>query len=140
MKTIINIYRKYEEIINYLIIGVLTTVVSLITYYICTATFLDANVALELQIANIISWICSVVFAFITNRKFVFKSKNKKVLKELTSFVGSRVLTLIMDMGLMFLGVTVLKLNDKIIKIIVQFIVIVLNYILSKLFVFKKQG
>ena len=140
MKTIFNLYHKYEEIINYLIVGVLTTVVSLVTYYICTFTFLDPKVALELQAANIISWICSVIFAFITNRKFVFKSKNKKILKEVSSFVASRIATLVMDMGLMFLGVTILKLNDKLIKLIVQVIVIVLNYILSKLFVFKKQG
>lgn len=140
MKAIINIYHKYEEIINYLIVGALTTLVSLVTYYLCTFAFLDPNVALELQIANVISWVCSVIFAFVTNRVFVFKSKNKKVLKEVSSFVASRLVTLFMDMGLMFLGVTVLKLNDKIIKLVVQVIVIVLNYILSKIFVFKKQG
>lgn len=138
MKKIIDLYKKYEEIINYLIIGVSTTIVSLLTYYLCVYTFLNPEDALQLQIANIISWIVSVTFAFFTNRSFVFKSKNKNILKEATTFVGSRVTTLLIDMGLMFLFVTLLGFNDKIIKIVVQVIVIVLNYILSKLFVFKK--
>ena len=64
----INIYKKYEEIINYLIIGVLTTIVSLISYYALTYTILDASKALELQVANVISWIVSVTFAYFTNR------------------------------------------------------------------------
>lgn len=139
MKKIIELLKKYEEIIRYLIVGVLTTVVSLITYYICVFTFLDPKVALELQIANIISWICSVAFAYITNRIFVFKSKSNKLLKEISSFVSSRIVTLLLDMGMMFLMVTLLNMNDKISKIIVQVVVIILNYVLSKIFVFKKK-
>jgi putative flippase GtrA len=139
MKKLIELFKKYEEVIRYLIVGVLTTVVSLVTYYICVITILDPKVALELQIANIISWICSVAFAYITNRIFVFKSKSKKLFKEITSFVSSRIVTLLLDMGIMFLMVTLLNMNDKISKIIVQVIVIVLNYVLSKIFVFKKK-
>jgi len=139
MKKIINLYKKYEEIINYLIIGVLTTVVSLVTYYICVYTFLNPKDALELQIANVISWILSVTFAYITNRIFVFKSKSKQILKEITSFVGARIITLLLDMLIMFIMVTTLNINDKISKLIVQVVVIVLNYIFSKLFVFKKK-
>ena len=139
MKKIWKLYKKYEEIINYLIVGGLTTVVSLIVYYGCVLTFLDPKNALELQIANIISWIISVAFAYITNRIFVFKSKNKNYFKEIVSFVGARIATLLMDMFTMFLLVTVLNGNDKIAKIISQIIVIVANYIFSKLFVFKKS-
>ena len=134
----INIYKKYEEIINYLIIGVLTTIVSLISYYALTYTILDASKALELQVANVISWIVSVTFAYFTNRSFVFKSKNKINFKEVFSFYMSRVSTLLIDMGLMYIFVSLLSSNDKIIKLIVQVIVIVLNYILSKFIVFKK--
>ncbi|MBQ2873648.1 MAG: GtrA family protein, partial [Bacilli bacterium] len=76
----INLYKKYKEIINYLIFGVLTTVVSLATYYLLVFTILDPNNPLELQIANIISWITCVTFAYITNRKYVFNSKNKNIL------------------------------------------------------------
>lgn len=139
MKKIISIYKKYEEIINYLIVGGLTTIVSLGSYYLVVITILDPNNALQLQIANIFSWICAVTFAYFTNRKYVFKSENKNKLKEITSFVSSRVATLLMDMAIMFVGVTLLHGNDKIVKIIVQVVVTIGNYILSKLFVFKKQ-
>ncbi len=127
-----------KEVILYVVFGVLTTVVSLVTYYICVGTFLNAENAIQLQIANIIAWIVSVAFAYITNRKFVFESTNKNKLGEATKFVTSRIATLLMDMLIMFLGVTLLKLNDGIIKIISQVIVIVANYVFSKIFVFKK--
>jgi len=138
MKRLFSLIKKYEEIISYLVVGVLTTIVSLLVYYICVLTFLDPKVALELQVANIISWICSVAFAYITNRIFVFKSKAKNILKEISTFVSSRILTLILDMLMMYLMVTIFGLNDKICKIFVQIVVIVLNYVFSKLFVFKK--
>lgn len=140
MKSLLNCYHKYEEIINYLIVGVLTTVVSLATYYACVYTFLDPSFPLELQIANIISWICAVTFAYITNKIFVFKTKNVNVLKEGINFYASRVVTLLMDMGIMFLLVTVLHGNDKIAKLIVQVVVTIGNYIISKFFVFKKKS
>lgn len=131
--------KRNEEIIKYLITGVLTTLVSLTTYYICVLTFLDPNKALELQIANIISWVCAVLFAFITNRIIVFKSKSKHLIKEFISFVGARVLTLIIDMLIMFVMVTAMGINDKISKLVVQVVVTILNYVFSKLFVFKKS-
>lgn len=127
-----------KEVILYVVFGVLTTIVSLVTYYICVGTFLNAENAIQLQIANIIAWIISVAFAYITNRKFVFESTNKNKLGEATKFVTSRIATLLMDMFIMFLGVTLLKLNDGIIKMISQVIVIVANYVFSKIFVFKK--
>lgn len=138
MNNIKELYLKYKEIINYLIFGVLTTVVSLATYYICVYTFLNPNNSLQLQIANIISWIVGVAFAYITNRKFVFESKEQAKLQEAGKFVTSRIATLIADMLVMFIGVTVLTLNDKIVKLISQIIVIVANYLLSKIIVFKK--
>ena len=82
MKKLKKLLKKYEEIILYLLIGGLTTLVSLGTYYLLVITILDPKNAIELQIANIISWICSVTFAYFTNRKFVFKSKNKLYFKE----------------------------------------------------------
>lgn len=139
MKKILDLYKKHEEIINYLIVGGLTTVVSLASYYICVLTILNPNNALELQIANIISWICAVTFAYVTNRKFVFKSKNQNIKKEVLSFISSRIITLLMDMAIMWLMVTIIHFNDKIAKLVVQFVVIVGNYLLSKLFVFKKN-
>ena len=139
MNNIINIYNKNKEIINYLIIGILTTIVSLASYYLLTFSILNPNNAFELQLANIISWILSVLFAYITNRKYVFSSTNKNIKKELSKFISSRFTTLLIDMGLMALLVTILNFNDKLVKLIVQIIVIALNYIFSKLFVFKEQ-
>jgi len=133
------LYIKCKEIINYLIFGVLTTVVSLLTYYLLVYTILNPNKPLELQIANIISWITCVTFAYITNRKYVFKSKDKNIIKEIIKFYSSRLSTLFIDMLIMFIFVTKLNFNDKIIKIIVQIIIIILNYILSKLLVFKNK-
>lgn len=133
------LYKKYDEIINYLIVGVLTTIVSLIIYYGLVYTILNPQNAIQLQIANILSWIGAVAFAYITNRKYVFKSKSKNIKKEATSFVSSRILTLLMDMGVMFLTVTIFKMNDKIAKLISQVIVTIANYVFSKLFVFKNK-
>lgn len=132
------IIKRNREIISYLIIGVLTTIVSLISYYLLTITILSPNNPLELTIANIISWIISVLFAYITNRKYVFQSKDKKILKEASKFTLSRITTLIIDILLMFIFVSILHFNDKIIKLLVQVIIIILNYIFSKLLVFKK--
>ena len=139
MKSIKELFYKYEEIISYLIVGGLTTMVSLITYYLLVYTILDPNIGIELQIANIVSWIFSVTFAYFTNRKYVFKSKNKISFKECISFYISRIGTLFLDMLMMYVFVTVLGFNDKIIKFVVQIIVIILNYILSKFIVFKKK-
>ena len=127
-----------KEVIMYLIFGVLTTVVSLLVYYGCIYTFLNPENAVQLQIANIISWIAGVAFAYITNRKFVFESNEANQLKEISKFVTSRLATLFLDMIIMFIGVTCLHGNDKIVKLISQVLVIIGNYIFSKLFVFKK--
>lgn len=139
VKKIKSLFKKYEEIITYLIVGVLSTVVSLATYFICVHTFLDANNSIELQVANIISWFFAVIFAYVTNRIFVFKSKSKNYLKEIISFLGSRVLTLLMDMGIMFVFVTLLHGSDTIGKLISQVVITIANYIFSKLFVFKSK-
>lgn len=133
-----DIFKKYREIISYLFIGVLTTLVSLVSYYILTTLFLSPDNAISLQIANIISWIISVLFAYITNRKYVFLSSDKNILNEFGKFTLSRVTTLLIDMALMFIFVSILHFNDKLIKLIVQVVIIVLNYIFSKLLVFRK--
>ena len=135
-----NLYIKYKEIINYLIFGILTTLVSLLTYYLLVFTILNPNNPIELQLANIISWITCVTFAYITNRKYVFNSIDKNIKKELIKFYSSRLSTLFLDMLIMFIFVTKLKFNDKIIKIIIQILIIILNYILSKLLVFKNKS
>ena len=103
MNKIIEFYKKHKEIINYLIVGGLTTVVSMALFYGSTWTFLDGNDAFQLQVANVISWVGAVAFAYVTNRIFVFESKNPNILKEMSTFVSSRVLTLLLDMGTLWL-------------------------------------
>ena len=131
IKRIKELYIKYKEIINYLIFGVLTTLVNLITKYIL------------LQIAIIISWVVAVIFAYFTNRKFVFESKNQNKLKEFISFVVARIATLLLEMFIMWFFVTLLKLDSDlyvvIFTLVAQVAVIIGNYIFSKLFVFRKD-
>ena len=142
MEKIKSLYEKYREIINYLIFGVLTTIVNIGTKYALPFTIFDAKNAVELQLAIIISWILAVLFAYITNRKFVFESKNKNKIKELISFFSARIATLLLEMFIMWFFITLLKLNSDIYVIIftilTQILVVVGNYILSKIFVFKK--
>ena len=143
MKKIIELYKKYEELINYLVMGVLATVVNLAVKYGLLFTILDASDATQLQIAVIISWVAACLFAYFTNRKFVFKSKSEKILKEFTAFVSARIFTLILEMLIMFIFVTLLKLNSDlwvvIWSLVAQVVVIVVNYVLSKLVIFKKE-
>lgn len=131
--------EKYGEIVRYLIVGVLTTIVSLGAYYGCVFTFLNPKSALQLQLANVLSWIVAVTFAYVMSRIYVFQSKRKNVLQEIVSFYSSRLLTLFMDMAIMFVMVTLLRINDKIAKLIVQVVVTVANYVFSKIFVFRGE-
>lgn len=135
------LYKKYEEIISYLFFGVLTTVVSFVTYIIFANIFFPEKSDLDIQIANVLSWICAVTFAYITNRIWVFKSKTKgrKQLRELFEFISARVASLLVDMAMMYILYSLIHMNDTIAKIIVQFVVVAMNYILSKLIIFKKN-
>ena len=130
--------KKHREVVMYLIFGVLTTVVSLLTYFLCTTLVLDADNALQLQAANVISWIVSVTFAYVTNKIFVFHSQNA-VAREIRKFYLSRFGTLLIDMALMYILVTAAEINDMTSKIVVQVIVIVSNYILGKFLVFREE-
>lgn len=137
--TLRELYQKYREVIMYLIFGVLTTVVSLAIYYGLVYTIIDPQNGFLLQVANFVSWFGALIFAYVTNRKFVFQSHETNKVKEALSFAGARLVTLFMDMAIMFIGVTLLHGNDKIIKLISQVVVIVANYIFSKIFVFRKK-
>lgn len=141
-KLIEDLYKKYKEIINYLIFGVLTTIVNLVTKYILLFTIFDASNPIQLQSTIIVSWIVAVLFAYFTNRKFVFESTNKNKLKEFISFIIARISTLLLEMIIMWFFVTLLKLNSNlyviIFTIIAQVAVVIGNYVFSKLFVFKK--
>lgn len=132
-----NLFVKYKEQISYLFFGVMTTVINFITYFALTKLFNTDE-----MIANIIAWIVSVAFAFVSNKLFVFESKSfdkNTLLKEITGFVSSRIASLGIDMTIMYIGINLLFINDAIVKIVSNVVVIVLNYILSKLIVFKDK-
>lgn len=127
---------KNKEIIKYLIFGILTTLVNILCFYI-----LD-KLNIDIYINNTISWIVSVIFAFITNKLYVFESKSldiKTIFKEGTSFLGARIFSYFVDMGTIYLLFDGLRINKLISKIVSNIIVIIINYIFSK-FIFKKKG
>lgn len=130
-----DLYRKHEEGINYLIFGFLAFVLNYILYFI----FADA-IAMHYMAATGVSWVLTVVFAYWTNRNFVFKSQNKEkasVLKEFISFIGARVATEVLELVLMYVMVDLCSINDKISKLVCQVLVILANYVLSKIWIFK---
>lgn len=143
MSKIKELYLKYKELVNYLFFGVLATAVNLGVKYLLLFTILDASNGLELQLSVIISWIVACAFAYITNRLWVFESKSKEIIKEITKFVTARLSTLALEMLIMFVFVTALKLDSDIWVIVwtlvAQIAVIVGNYVLSKLVVFKNK-
>lgn len=131
-------FQKYREIITYIFFGGLTTVVSFVSYAIFVRFF-----NLDIVVGNILSWIISVTFAYITNRIWVFESKEKKPIKiiyEIVSFFSSRLLSGAVETLLMFVFAEKLGLYDLGVKIIANVIVIILNYIFSKLIVFRKKN
>ncbi len=137
MNKIKDLLKKYKFIILYGIFGVLTTVINIVSYSLLFEVFGISNV-----VSNIIAWILSVLFAFITNKLWVFDSKSlefKLFLKELGNFTVCRLATGVLDLGIMFVGVDLLKGPAIILKVISNIIVIILNYVMSKLFVFKKK-
>lgn len=154
MEKIKNLLKKYEEIILYLVFGVLTTVISVGLFAILKYFFLYLSPRLgygdSLTIQNnaIVNMSCvifkniiAILFAYVTNRKFVFKSSAmgfKTILKEMLSFFLARLSTLVFEVIFMAVMVNMLGLNDMLMNIIAQFVIVVLNYVLSKLWIFKK--
>lgn len=128
-----------KEVIRYIFVGVLTTVVGLSVYYGLVLTVLSPENPIQLQLANIASWLMAATFAYVANRKIVFNSYSKNIIREMKDFYLARIGTLLLEAIEMFILVTVLGWNDKISKIIVTFTVIIANYFLSKLWVFNKK-
>lgn len=138
MKKIWALYKKYEELINYLVVGVMTTVISWVTYGICKLV-MDVENALIMQIAVFLRWFAGVVFSYFMSRRFVFKSKNPRVLREALDFTTSRIVTLLLDMFVMWLLPTVFRMDDWIATFISAVLVVIMNYIFSKFIVFRKK-
>lgn len=130
-------WKKYKEILLYLIFGGLTTVVSIVIYWLLTEVL-----PMDPLAANIISWIGAVTFAYGTNRTWVFESRASgtgQILKEAASFYGGRLITLGLEELMLLVGIRLLELPNMPVKLVAQVLVIVLNYVISKLFVFHKK-
>ncbi len=130
---------KYEEIIAYLIVGVLNTLVSWGAWFLCAYTFLDAQIVLHNFLLSLISWVAGVIFGYFMNRRFVFKSKEPNMWKEFLQFSGGRVSTWVLDAVMMILMVNAMHINEAFSKIFVSVLVMIGNYVISKFFVFKKK-
>lgn len=153
------LYLKYREIVDYLFWGVMTTVVSWGSYTVFSLLFsliLNDRIislgivefSLNVTISNTLSWICAVLFAFITNKLWVFRSKSFKkevVMPEFTKFVGTRLATGILEMIAVPLAValgmnqSLFGIEGMLAKVIISLIVVLLNYVFSKLFIFKSK-
>lgn len=127
--------KKCRDVILYAIFGVLTTIVNIVVYFV-----MAHYVQLTVIISTVIAWILAVLFAYVTNRKWVFHSEaktNKSVLREMSSFFSCRLATGIIDWGCMLVFVDLMHLNDMLIKMLANIVVIILNYAASKLLIFK---
>ena len=126
---------NYKEQILYIIFGVFTTVLNFLVYIIFTRVF-EAN----FLISNAVAWLLAVIFAFITNKIYVFNSTDyniKFIMKEFLEFTISRIFTGLLDIGLLYLFVSIIYMNDLISKIIIGIIITILNYVISKMYVFR---
>ena len=136
MKTIRALIEKYYDILVYLVFGVLTTVVNYIVYLPCYNLLGFSATA-----SNMVAWVVAVAFAYLTNKPFVFRSHDwsaKTVVPELTKFVGSRIFSGALETGIIFVTVDCLLWNGNIMKLITSVLVVILNYVASKLLVFRK--
>lgn len=130
-------YKKHKEILMYLFFGGLTFVVSILSY-----AFFNITLSMNELIANVVSWIIAVTFAFVTNRIWVFDAPTNTMsefMKQMLSFFGGRVVTLVIEEIILLVFITVLHFASMPVKVVAQIVVIALNYIISKLLIFKKE-
>lgn len=131
-------YKKNKEILLYLFFGGLTFLVSISSY-----ALFNIRIGWNALTANIASWILAVAFAYVTNRTWVFESSTDRgstLIKEITGFVGGRIATLVIEELILFIFITEFEMNSVLVKIVAQVVVIALNYVISKMIVFKPEG
>lgn len=163
MEKIKELYKKYEEIIIYLIVGVLTTIVSWLACFVAKF-FLDSNISFQNFVINTISWVVGVTFAYPLNRAWVFKSKNKHILKEFGGFAASRISTWVLDVLIMWFFINIVSFKSALLKLLTfvnltfsdidtedkvyywfvkifisAVLVTIANYVFSKFLVFSKK-
>ena len=137
MKKLYDLFIKYKEVILYLVFGGLTTLVNIVGYMLFTRLF-----GLDTMIANGIALTISILFAYVTNKLFVFESRTetfRAALREFVSFIACRIATAVLDMLIMYITVDMLGWYDMVMKILDNIIVIVLNFVFSKLIIFTSK-
>lgn len=136
----LNSNPKLKEIFLYIVFGGLTTVINYVVFALFRELILTSSAPSHLLISNLVAWVLSVLFAFFTNRKYVFESKSNKIFKELVLFFAARVLSfLLFDQFSLYAMVTWFGINQYIAKLIANIFVVIFNYIASKLVIFKKN-
>ena len=131
------LYTRYQDVIPYLFFGVCTTLVNMAAYWVAAYPL-----GLGVTASMVIAWVLAVLFAYVTNRRWVFHSEARtasEIGREIASFFSCRLATGLLDLGCMFLFVDVLRCNDLIIKALDNVLVVVLNYVASKLLIFRKR-
>lgn len=130
---------KYREIVVYLIVGVMTTIVSWAACFVLER-MMDADIAWQNMVINTFGWAAGVLFSYPLNRKWVFQSTNSRVFAEFLKFASSRASTWALDLFVMWLTVNVLDMNYWIAKIFISSVLVtIINYICSKLLIFRKK-
>ena len=137
LKKIADLYKAHQEGMRYLVFGALTTIVNIFIFIIFSKAF-----NLSTTVSNIIAWIIAVLFAYITNKIWVFKAKKnsfKELFIEIVYFFLARIFTLVLETLILVISIDKLHMNSIIMKIMSNIIVIIINFILSKILVFKKK-
>ena len=137
MELIKKLMIKYQDVIAYLVFGVLTTLVNIVAYWLCAHPL-----GLGTLPSSVLAWLAAVLFAYVTNRKWVFHSQavtRQEITREMLSFFGCRLATGVVDWVMMFVCVDLLHFNDMVMKILANVVVVILNYVASKLIIFAKK-
>ncbi len=131
------LYTKYKDVIPYAVFGVLTTLVNTGLYWLCAHPL-----HLPVMASTVIAWFGAVLFAYLTNRRWVFHSQartSEEIMKEVIAFFSCRLATGVVDWACMFIFVDMLGLNDVAVKFLANVLVIILNYVASKFLIFRKR-
>ena len=137
INVILGLIKKHKSFIAYGVFGVLTPIVNIVTYNVCYNNFGISN-----TLSNIAAWILAVTFAYLTNKVWVFDSKSwiwEVLRREVPAFISCRVATGVLDIVIMFICVDIMGLHALLMKVISNVLVIILNYVFSKLVIFKKK-
>ena len=132
------VFLRYRELVSYVFWGGMTTVVNYAVYFLCTDVF-----QIHYLISNVIAWSVAVAFAFLVNKWLVFQSKSwarSTVFRELWQFLSARILSGVLETGILWLFVDLLRFSDALVKIAASILVVILNYALSKWIIFRKNG